>query len=154
MIHSVGLRESSYAEVPNKFEAGTPSIAEGIALGVAVDYLQQLGMAAVRQHERELVSYALARLHEVPGLQIYGPGPDERGGVISFNLGEIHPHDVATILDRHGIAIRAGHHCTQPLMQRLDVPATVRASFYVYNLPTEVDRLVDGLLAVQRIFAG
>ena len=152
MILSVGLRESTYADPPARFEAGTPSIAAGIALGVAVDYLDRLGMAAVRRHERELVDYALRRLRGVPGITIYGPGVDERGGVISFNVGDIHPHDLATIADRFAVAIRAGHHCTQPLMERLGVVATARASFYVYSQPEEVDHLVEALLAAQRIF--
>jgi cysteine desulfurase/selenocysteine lyase len=157
MIKSVRLRESEWNDLPHKFEAGTPNMAQAIGLGAAVEYLGRLGMENVHKHEREIAAYALERLAEVPGLHIYGPAAEERGGVVTFNLirdGEllIHPHDLASILDREGIAIRAGHHCAQPLMEHYGVPATARASFYVYNTETEVDALVDALFKAQSVF--
>ena len=157
MIRSVHLRESRWNEVPYKFEAGTPNVAHGIGLGAAVDYLDNLGMAEVHAHEQALAAYALERLAEVPNLRIYGPPAAERGGVVTFNLlrdGEllIHPHDLASILDREGIAIRAGHHCAQPLMEHYGVPATARASFYIYNTEEEVDKLAEALRKAQRLF--
>jgi cysteine desulfurase/selenocysteine lyase len=157
MIKSVQLRHSEWNEVPHKFEAGTPSIAEAIGLGAAVDYLVQLGMDEVLEHEQAIAAYALERLSTVPDLLIYGPPANERGGVVTFNLlrdGEllIHPHDLASILDREGIAIRAGHHCAQPLMEYYGVPATARASFYVYNLEEEVDKLVEALIKARQVF--
>jgi cysteine desulfurase/selenocysteine lyase len=157
MIKSVHLRESEWNEVPHKFEAGTPDIAQAIGLGVAVDYLSALGMDNVHAHEQTMVSYALDRLASVPNLRIYGPPASERGGVVTFNLareGEllIHPHDLASILDREGIAIRAGHHCAQPLMEHYGVPATARASFYVYNIESEVDALAEALIKAQSVF--
>jgi cysteine desulfurase/selenocysteine lyase len=157
MIKSVHLRESAWADIPHKFEAGTPNIAHGVGFGAAVDYLTELGMDAVRDHEQSLAAYALERLQEVPNLVIYGPPAGERGGVVTFNLmrGQdllIHPHDLASILDREGIAIRAGHHCAQPLMDHYGVPATARASFYVYNNQAEVDHLADALGRAQRLF--
>jgi cysteine desulfurase/selenocysteine lyase len=157
MIKSVHLRESEWNEIPHKFEAGTPNIAHAIGLGAAVDYLNGLGMENVQAHEQALAAYALEHLPTVPNLQIYGPPAGERGGVVTFNLlrdGEllIHPHDLASILDREGIAIRAGHHCAQPLMEHYGVPATARASFYVYNMEEEVDKLVEALLKSQKVF--
>jgi cysteine desulfurase/selenocysteine lyase len=157
MIKSVQLRHSEWNEVPHKFEAGTPNIAHTIGLGAAVDYLGELGMDEVLEHEQAIAAYALERLSTVPDLHIYGPPADERGGVITFNLlrdGEllIHPHDLASILDREGIAIRAGHHCAQPLMEYYGVPATARASFYVYNLESEVDALTEALMKAQSMF--
>ena len=157
MIRSVHLRESEWNEIPHKFEAGTPNMAQAIALGVAVEYLSNLGMENVHAHERALAAYALDRLAAVPNLRIYGPPADERGGVVTFNLirdGEllIHPHDLASILDREGIAIRAGHHCAQPLMEHYGVPATARASFYVYNIESEVDALAEALVKAQSMF--
>ena len=155
MILSVTLERSTWADVPAKFEAGTPNIADAIALGVAVDYLDALGMAAVRQHEVALTDYALRRLGDVPGLTIFGrPNAQERGGVISFELEGIHPHDVGQVLDTHGVAIRTGHHCAQPVMAALDVPATARASFYIYNTTDEVDALVDALGRTNAFFGG
>jgi len=146
MIRSVGRDVSSYAEVPAKFEAGTPSIAEAIGLGHAADYITHANLAAVHVHEQELLKYAHHRLKEIQGLTLYGPSaPHQKVGVISFNMAGIHPHDVAGILDTHGIAIRAGHHCAQLLMKRLNVIATVRASFYLYNTIEDVDRLCEGL---------
>jgi cysteine desulfurase/selenocysteine lyase len=153
MIDVVELDHSTFAAIPARFEAGTPAIGEAIALGEAADYLQEVGLAAIHQHEQELTAYALERLSTVPGLTIYGPpaGPD-RGGAVSFSLEGVHPHDVAAILDQEGVAVRAGHHCTQPLHRVLGVPATTRASFYLYNLPEEIDRLVAGLHKARKIF--
>ncbi|MCB0169193.1 MAG: cysteine desulfurase [Anaerolineae bacterium] len=146
MIKQVTLEGAVWNDPPWKFEAGTPAIAEAIGLGYAVDYLNELGMANVRQHEIELVTYALEQLHNVEGLRIFGPQtPDNRGGSIAFSLGHIHPHDVAAILDSEGVAVRAGHHCAMPLHDKFGLPATTRASFYVYNIPADVDRLVSGL---------
>jgi cysteine desulfurase/selenocysteine lyase len=153
MIRSVGLRSSTWNDLPWKFEAGTPSIAEAVGLGAAVDYLSALGMEWVRAHELAITTYALERLRGVPQLTIYGPSAEQRGGVISFTLADIHPHDLASILDQEfGVAIRAGHHCAQPLMEHLGVGATARASFYVYTLPEEIDVLVEGLLRALEIF--
>jgi len=153
MISDVQLHESTWADVPHKFEAGTPPIAEAIGFGAAVDYLTALGMEQVRAHEIEITRYALDRLGEIPELTIYGPNDMAvRGGAISFTLADIHPHDLATILDQHGVAVRAGHHCAKPLMRVLDIPATARASFYVYNTLDEVDALVTALHEARRIF--
>ncbi|HEV8354631.1 MAG TPA: cysteine desulfurase [bacterium] len=155
MIMLVHLERSTYKEPPLKFEAGTQSIADCIAWGDAVDYLQEIGMDVIRQHERELTGYALDRLPEfVPGLTIFGPSDlDVRGGAVSFELDVAHAHDVAQVLDREGIAVRAGHHCTQPLHRRLGVSATARASFYLYNNTEDVDALVRGLQAVRAMFS-
>jgi cysteine desulfurase/selenocysteine lyase len=152
MIRRVYLDSFKPNELPYKFEAGTPAIAESVGLGAAVDYLNGLGMEAVRAHEHEIVSYALERLEEVPGVKVIGPGADRRGGVAAFSLEGVHPHDVAQVLDRDGIAIRAGHHCAMPLHDRYNLPATSRASFYLYNVPADVDRLIDGLYQVKKIF--
>ena len=154
MIREVHLRRSDFNDIPWKFEAGTPAVADAIGLGVAAEYLSNLGMSAVREHERELVTYALEVLpSSVPGIQLYGPmDADLRGGVIPFNLPGIHPHDVAQVLDRSGVAVRAGHHCTMPLHERLDLAATARASFNVYSTREDIDALVAGLLDVQRVF--
>ncbi len=146
MIRFVTFERTTFNDVPYKFEAGTPAIAQAIGLGAAVDYLSKIGMPQIRQHEIELTAYALERLQEVPRLTIYGLAPvQQRGGVIAFNLGDLHPHDLATFLDAHGICIRAGHHCAQPLMRRLNVAATARVSFYLYNVPEEIDALVAAL---------
>jgi cysteine desulfurase / selenocysteine lyase len=154
MIKLVELEQSTYADVPTRFEAGTPAIGEAIALGEACDFLSRIGMAAIQQHEQELLSYALERLADVAGLTIYGPRSTvERGAAISFTLDGVHPHDVAAILDSVGVAVRAGHHCTQPLHRHFDIPATTRASFYIYNLNEEVDRLAVGLEKARRMFA-
>jgi cysteine desulfurase/selenocysteine lyase len=154
MIREVHLRRSDFNEIPWKFEAGTPAAADAVGLGVAAEYLMELGMDRVRVHERDLVAYALDVLpREVPGIELYGPlDPDLRGGVVPFNLPGIHPHDVAQVLDRFGIAVRAGHHCTMPLHERLDLAATARASFNVYSTREDIDALVRGLREVQRIF--
>jgi cysteine desulfurase/selenocysteine lyase len=154
MIKKVTLSGATWADVPARFEAGTPAVADAIGLGAAVAYLQAVGMDAIREHELELTAYALERLREVPGLTIYGPeSAEDRGGVISFTLGDIHPHDVAAILNEENVAVRAGHHCCQPLMERFALVATTRASFYLYNGEDDVDRLVAGLHRAQAIFA-
>ena len=154
MIRRVELERSEWAEIPHKFEAGTPAIAEAIGLGAAVDYLSDLGMEAVRAHEKELTAYALERLVEVPGLTVYGPTDLEvRGGVTAFALDGAHPHDIATILDSEAVAVRAGHHCAMPLHKRLCLPASTRASFYIYNTPEEIDRLIEALYKVKHIFS-
>lgn len=152
MISVVTLEQTTWAEIPHRFEAGTPDIASAAGLTAAISYLQGLGMAQIQQHEEELTDYAAEALSEVPGLTQYGPQGRARMGIISFNLESVHPHDVGTILDREGVAIRAGHHCCQPLMRRLGVAATTRASFYLYNTREEVDGLVRGLGEVNRIF--
>jgi cysteine desulfurase/selenocysteine lyase len=153
MIREVGLETSTWADVPHKFEAGTPPIAEAVGFGAAIDYLTAVGMENVRRHEIELTDYALRRLADVPGLTVYGPTePADRGGVVSFTLADVHPHDLATILDQDGVAVRAGHHCAKPLHRLLGVPATARASFYVYNEPADVDALVAALAEARRLF--
>jgi cysteine desulfurase / selenocysteine lyase len=153
MIQEVFPDRSTYKEPPWKFEAGTPAIAQAVGLGAAVDYLEDLGMKNVREHERELAAYALERLGET-GARIFGPmDPDVRGGAVSFWFKDVHPHDLATILGQEGVAIRAGHHCAQILMRRLGVPATARASFYVYTLPEEIDALVEALARAEEVFA-
>jgi cysteine desulfurase/selenocysteine lyase len=154
MIREVHLRRSNFNDIPWKFEAGTPAVGDAIGLGVAAGYLEAIGMDAVRAHERELLVYGLEALSRgVPGIELYGPmDPDLRGGVIPFNLPGIHPHDVAQVLDRSGVAVRAGHHCTMPLHERLDLAATARASFSVYSTTADIDALVAGLLEVQRVF--
>ncbi|HEX4735892.1 MAG TPA: cysteine desulfurase [Thermoleophilaceae bacterium] len=153
MIASVGEQESTWSELPWKFEAGTSNIAEAVGLGTAVDYLNGIGMDTVRAHEAELTAYALERLPEVPGLTIYGPTDlDKRGGTVSFAVEGLHPHDVAELLGREGVCIRAGHHCAQPLMRRLGVAATARASFHVYNNHQDVDRLVEALHKARKVF--
>ncbi len=154
MIREVHLRRSDWNDVPWKFEAGTPDIAAAVGLGVAAEYLMDLGMDRVRAHERELVAYALEVLPQAfPSLELYGPmDPDVRGGVVPFNVPGVHPHDVAQVLDRFGIAVRAGHHCTMPLHERLDLAATARASFNVYSTKAEIDALVDGLGEVYTLF--
>ncbi len=158
MIRHVGDRETTWADLPAKFEAGTAPMAEAVGLGAAIDYLGEIGFEAIELHERELVGYALERLGEIPGVTVYGPPVARRAGIVSFNVvtaaGEdVHPHDVAQVLDLDGIAIRAGHHCCQPLMRALGVLATNRASFYLYNDRSEVDRLADGVRRAQDMFA-
>jgi cysteine desulfurase/selenocysteine lyase len=153
MISRVDDEMSTWSELPHKFEAGTSAIAEVIGVGAAIDYLSGLGMENVRAHEIALTSYALERLPEVPDLTVYGPSdPQLRGGVVSFSMEGIHPHDIAEVCDRHAVCIRAGHHCAQPLMRRLGVGATGRASFHVYNQPEDVDRLVEALHDARRVF--
>ena len=153
MIKTVRIEGTTYHDLPWKFEAGTQAIAEVIGLGAAVDYLSGLGMDAVRAHELEITEYAYESLSDLDGLTLYGPPPSRRAGVISFALDGIHPHDLATIADRDQVCLRAGHHCAMPLMTRLGVPATARASFYVYTQKDEVDRLVSSIKEAQRIFA-
>jgi cysteine desulfurase/selenocysteine lyase len=153
MIRKVTVAKTTWNDLPYKFEAGTPPIAEAVGMGAAIDYLNEIDIDAIEEHEHALAAYALERLADVPGIVIYGPPPaDRRGGLVSFNLEGIHPHDVAQILDSEGVAIRAGHHCCQPLMARLGVAATNRASFYLYTIPEEIDRLVNGLRQVNKIF--
>ncbi|MDQ4041348.1 MAG: SufS family cysteine desulfurase, partial [Actinomycetota bacterium] len=153
MISSVDFQESRWNELPWKFEAGTPPIAEAVGLGAAVDFLSAIGMEAVRVHETDLVAYALRRLKEIPGLTIYGPpAPELRGALISFAIESVHPHDVAEIIAREGVCIRAGHHCAQPLMRRLGVAATSRASFAIHNTHRDVDRLITALGSVRAVF--
>ncbi len=151
MISEVFLDHSTYADPPHKFEAGTPSIAQAIGLGAAVDYLSAIGMARIESYERELTALALDRLASIDGLRIHGP-QTERGGAISFTVAGIHPHDLSTILDQEGVAIRAGSHCAQPLMRRLGVPMTARASLYFYNVPDEIDVLIGALHKAQEVF--
>jgi cysteine desulfurase / selenocysteine lyase len=153
MIRKVTTRGTTYADPPARFEAGTPAISQAIGLAAALRWLDALGMDAVTAHEREITGYAIERLAEVPGLEVYGPeASPERIGPVSFELEGVHAHDVSEILDRHGVAVRAGHHCAQPLMARLGVSATARASFGVYTTTEEIDRLVDGLLDARRVF--
>ncbi len=155
MILSVTMQHSTWNDVPHKFEAGTPNIADTIAFGTAIEYLEALGMEAVRAHERELLDYALDRMVDVPGVTLYGPiDRSIRGGVVSFGLEGVHPHDIGQVLDSYGVAIRAGHHCAQPVMARLEIPATARASFYIYNTRAEIDALVDAMREVVRYFGG
>jgi cysteine desulfurase/selenocysteine lyase len=150
MIRRVDFTGSTWNELPWKFEAGTPNVGDAVALAEAVAYLQQVGMDAIQRHDQALARYALERIDALDGVQVYGP--EERGAVVAFNLGGVHPHDVASLLDEQGIAVRAGHHCAQPLHQLLDVPATTRASFYLYNDRSDVDALVESLAVVRRIF--
>jgi cysteine desulfurase/selenocysteine lyase len=153
MIREVHLDRATWNDVPHRFEAGTPNIADAAVFPAALDLLEEIGMAAVRAHEQELTGYALERLATLDWLRIYGPlDPARRGGLVSFYDPDVHPHDLATILDTRGIAVRAGHHCAQPLMRRLDVPATARASFGIYNDRDDVDALLDGLIAARRYF--
>ena len=152
MIKEVKLRSFRPNTLPHKFEAGTPAIAEAVGFGAAVEYLESVGMDAIAAHEHEITEYALERLEEVPGIKLFGPSADKKGGVASFTFDGVHPHDVAQILDRDGIAVRAGHHCAQPLHEKFGIPATSRASFYLYNTKEEVDLLVNGLYKVKELF--
>jgi cysteine desulfurase/selenocysteine lyase len=151
MIRSVRLEETTWGDLPYKFEAGTMPIAEAVGFGAAMDYVFAVGLEAIAEYESELVAYALDRLEELGGITTYGPPPERRAGIVSFNVEGIHPHDVAQVLDSEGVAIRAGHHCCQPLMARLGVAATNRASFYLYTVPEEIDRLVEGLHKTRKI---
>ena len=154
MIHFVGRDESSWATVPHKFEAGTPNIAGAIGMGTAIDFLSGVGMDAIAKHEHALLGYALERMSAVDGIRIYGPqSPDEHSALISFTLGDAHPHDISTILDSEGIAVRAGHHCAQLAMQHFGISATARASIYLYNTESDIDRLIEGLEQVRGIFS-
>nr|WP_238989890.1 cysteine desulfurase [Streptococcus uberis] len=155
MIDFVYEQEASWKSLPWKLEAGTPNIAGAIGLAAAIDYLESLGMSAIQNHERELVSYILPKLQSIDGLKLYGPGnPMDQTGVLSFNLDGLHPHDVATALDYEGIAVRAGHHCAQPLLRHLEISAAVRASFYIYNTKEDCDRLVEAILKTKEFFSG
>jgi cysteine desulfurase/selenocysteine lyase len=151
MISRVTAEATTWAELPYKFEAGTPPIAEAYGLGRAVDYLNAVGLPAIERHEQGLTELALARLAELPYVRVLGPPADRRGGIVSFVVEGVHPHDVAQVLDLEGIAVRAGHHCTQPVMDHFGVAATTRASFYLYNLPEEIDRLVEGVAQAKRL---
>jgi len=153
MIRKVRIRGSTWADVPARFEAGTPAVGDAIGLGAAVDYLQAIGMDEIREHERSMTALAIERLPQIPGLTLYGPNdPDAQAGVLSFALDGIHPHDVAAILDEENVAVRAGHHCCQPLMDRLDVPSTTRASFYVYNTEEDIERLAQAIERANAVF--
>lgn len=153
MIREVFMDHSTWNELPWKFEAGTPAIMEGIAMGAAIDYLNALGMDNVRAHERALAAYALDQMKDLDGIRMLGPlEADQRGGVIAFSIPDVHPHDVAQIFDREGICVRAGHHCAMPLHEHYGLAATTRASFYVYNVPEEIDQLVETLAKVRQIF--
>lgn len=152
MIKEVKLRSFRPNSLPHKFEAGTPPIAEAVGFGAAVDYLSRIGMEAIATHEQEITEYALERLEEIPGVRVFGPAAEKRGGVAAFTLEGVHPHDVAQILDKDGIAVRAGHHCAQPLHEKFGIPATSRASFYLYNTRAEVDLLVNGIYKVKEMF--
>jgi cysteine desulfurase/selenocysteine lyase len=153
MIRKVTKEGTTYADPPARFEAGTPAIAQAIGMASALRWMDSVGMEAIREHEQKIAAYALTQLSEVPGLRVFGPpaGP-ERLGPVSFELDGVHAHDVSEILDRHGVAVRAGHHCAQPLMDRLGIPATARASFGVYTTPEEIDRLVEGLHDARKVF--
>lgn len=154
MIADVWIDHATWNEIPYKFEAGTPPFAQAIGLGAAIDYLEGVGIKAIRDHEQELVAYALDALAEVPELQVYGPkDASDKGGVLSFNIEGVHAHDVGTICDAFGVAVRAGHHCAKPLMRKLGVPATTRASFYLYSVAEDVDRLVDALHEARKMFS-
>ena len=152
MIKRVHLRSFVPNEIPYKFEAGTPAIAEAVGFGAAVDYLSQVGMDAIAAHEQEIIAYALERLEEIPGVSVFGPTAEHKGGVASFTLDGVHPHDISQVLDTFGVAIRAGHHCAMPLHEKFNLPATARASFYLYNQPEEVDRLVAAIYKVKELF--
>jgi cysteine desulfurase/selenocysteine lyase len=152
MIKRVHLRSFIPNELPYKFEAGTPAIAEAVGLGAAVDYLNRTGMDAIAAYEHLLIHYALERLEEIPGVRVFGPSAGHKGGVASFTLDDIHPHDVAQLLDRDGIAVRAGHHCAMPLHEKYNLVATTRASFYLYNTVEEIDQLVNSLYKVKQLF--
>ncbi|MDU0476819.1 cysteine desulfurase [Staphylococcus chromogenes] len=152
MIDFVGLYKSTWTDLPTKFEAGTPLIAQAIGLKAAIEYLENIGFDAIHAHEAEITAYAYEKMSEIEGIDIYGPDKDKRAGIITFNLKDVHPHDVATALDTEGVAVRAGHHCAQPLMKWLNVSSTARASFYIYNTKEDVDQLVEGLKQTKEFF--
>lgn len=153
MIDFVGLYDSTWKELPWKFEGGTPIIAGAVGLGAAIDFLNEVGLGEIEKHEHQMAAYAMDKMNGIDGLQIYGPtDPAKRAGIVTFNLNDVHPHDVATVLDMSGIAVRAGHHCAQPLMKWLEVSATARASFYLYNDESDIDRLVEGLRSAKEYF--
>ena len=153
MIRKVSIEETTWNDLPYKFEAGTPAFVEAYGMGAAIDYITEVGLDAIEEHEHELVGHAIERLSELDWITVYGPPPNRRAGIVSFNVEGVHPHDVAQILDSEGVCVRASHHCTQPLMRRLGITATARASFYLYSIPEEIDRLVDGLHKVRKVFA-
>ncbi|MGD7024077.1 cysteine desulfurase [Rossellomorea vietnamensis] len=154
MIDFVGMYESTWKELPWKFEAGTPIIAGAIGLGAAIDFLEEIGMDHIEKHEHRLAAYAMEKMSEVEGMTIFGTkDPAKRAGLVTFNIDDVHPHDVATVLDAEGIAVRAGHHCAQPLMKWLQVSATARASFYIYNTEEDIDKLVSGLVKTKEYFS-
>jgi cysteine desulfurase/selenocysteine lyase len=153
MIRKVSIEETTWNDLPYKFEAGTPAFVEAYGMGVAIDYIGEIGLEAIEEHEQALATLAIERLSELDWVTVYGPPPNRRAGIVSFNVDGVHPHDVAQILDSEGVAVRASHHCTQPLMRRLGITATARASFYLYSIPEEVDRLVAGLHTVRKVFA-
>jgi cysteine desulfurase / selenocysteine lyase len=153
MIRRVTIERTTWNELPHKFEAGTAPIAEAVGLGAAIDYLQSIGLDSIEQHEHDLLDYALPRLEALEGVRVFGPPADQRAGIVSFEVEGIHPHDVAQILDSDGIAVRAGHHCNQPLMAKLGVSATSRASFYLYTVREEIDRLVAGIEKARKVFS-
>jgi len=153
MIRRVTVERTTWNELPHKFEAGTAPIAEAVGLGAAIDYLQGIGLDSIEQHEHDLLDYALPRLEALDGVRVFGPPAEQRAGIVSFEVEGIHPHDVAQILDSDGVAVRAGHHCNQPLMAKLGVPATSRASFYLYTVPEEIDRLVAGIEKARKVFS-
>lgn len=150
MIDHVDLYESTWKELPWKFEGGTPIIAGAVGLGAAIDFLTEIGIDEIDKHDRKLAAYAVERMKDIPGLTIYGP--QQRTGLVTFNIDDIHPHDVATVLDAEGIAVRAGHHCAQPLMRWLNVTATARASFYLYNTEDDIDKLVTAIAKTKEYF--
>jgi cysteine desulfurase/selenocysteine lyase len=152
MIRKVHADETTWGDLPHKFEAGTAPMAEAVGFGAAIDYLSAIGLEAIEQHEHDLTAYALEHLVGIPGIRLFGPPPERRAGIVSFAFDDVHPHDVAQVLDWEGVAVRAGHHCCQPLMARLGVAATTRASFYLYTIPEEIDRLVQGLHRVRKVF--
>jgi cysteine desulfurase/selenocysteine lyase len=153
MIREVKLSGSLWNETPWKFEAGTMNIADTIAFGTAIDYVQKIGFEAIVEHSRELVTLTMRLLGEIPGVTIYGPPAEERGGIVAFTLDDIHAHDIATVLDHDGVAVRAGHHCAMPLHTKLGVAATTRASFYVYNLPSDIAALAEGVRKAKQLFS-
>ena len=153
MIRKVSIEETTWNDLPYKFEAGTPAFVEAYGMGVAIDYIGEIGLEAIEEHEQALATLAIERLSELDWVTVYGPPPNRRAGIVSFNVDGVHPHDVAQILDSEGVAVRASHHCTQTLMRRLGITATARASFYLYSIPEEVDRLVAGLHTVRKVFA-
>ncbi|MDE9874192.1 cysteine desulfurase [Staphylococcus pseudintermedius] len=153
MIDFVDLYDSTWADLPTKFEAGTPLIAQAIGLQAAIEYIESIGFDAIHEHEQALTTYAYEQMSQIEGIDIYGPSKDKRAGIITFNLKDVHPHDVATALDTEGVAVRAGHHCAQPLMKWLNVSSTARASFYIYNTKEDIDQLVEGLKQTKEFFS-
>ncbi|EGQ3994707.1 SufS family cysteine desulfurase [Staphylococcus pseudintermedius] len=153
MIDFVDLYDSTWTDLPTKFEAGTPLIAQAIGLQAAIEYIESIGFDAIHEHEQALTTYAYEQMSQIEGIDIYGPSKDKRAGIITFNLKDVHPHDVATALDTEGVAVRAGHHCAQPLMKWLNVSSTVRASFYIYNTKEDIDQLVEGLKQTKEFFS-